>query len=220
MTPLDQPQHAWTRTLGDQPCIHPTAKIKPDCAFGAWTEVGERTHMAETTMGDYSYICNDGDVIYTTIGKFCSIAAQVRINPGNHPLERAALHHFTYRSALFELGEDDPSFFDWRRQSHVTIGNDVWIGHGVTVMPGVTIGDGAAIGSGSVVTKDVEPFSVVVGVPGKVLRKRFDDETCEKLIRLKWWDWPHAHIKERLGDFRTLGAKAFADKYLENSSTA
>lgn len=204
---------AFSRKLGETPCIHPTASVK-DCSLGAWTEVGERTKLCETRVGDYSYICNDGDVIYTRIGKFCSIAAAARINPGNHPVERAALHHFTYRSALFDMGEDDGGFFDWRREQPVSIGNDVWIGHGVTIMPGVTIGDGAAIGSGAVVTKDVEPFTIVVGVPGKPLRKRFDDETCEKMARLKWWDWPHHVIKERLADFRALGAVAFANKYL------
>lgn len=211
MTIAEKPFH---RALGQHPCIHPTAEVKGDCRLGAWTEVGARTKLAETAFGDYSYICSDGDVIYTTVGRFCSFAAQVRINPGNHPLDRAALHHFTYRSALFDLGEDDPSFFDWRRESHVIIGNDVWIGHGVTVMPGVTIGDGAAIGSGAVVTKDVEPFTVVVGVPAKPVRKRFDDETCALLTDLKWWDWPHAVIKERLDDFRSLDARTFAVKYL------
>jgi len=203
-----------SRNQGALPGIHPTASVKEDCHLGAWTEVGERTTLAETRMGDYSYICNDGEVIYTTIGKFCSIAAQARINPGNHPLDRAALHHFTYRSAQFELGDDDPDFFEWRRSSPVIIGNDVWIGHGVTVMPGVTIDDGAAIGSGAVVTKDVEPFAVVVGVPAKPVRKRFDDETCAKLAALQWWEWPHDMIRERLGDFRTMLAGAFADKYL------
>lgn len=204
----------WSRKLGQTPCIHPSATVKDDCRLGAWTEVGARTKLAETVMGDYAYICNDGEVIYTTIGRFCSIAAQARINPGNHPLDRAALHHFTYRSALFELGEEDPGFFEWRRQSPVTIGNDVWVGHGVTVMPGVTIGDGAAIGSGAVVTRDIAPFTVTVGVPARPLRKRFDDETCTKLSALKWWDWPHDLIRERMGDFRTLGAAAFSDKYL------
>jgi len=165
----------FSRTLGEQPCVHPTARVK-DTSFGAWCEVQERTKLTETVMGDYSYICGDGEVIYTDIGKFCSIASHVRINPGNHPLDRAALHHFTYRSEMFELGEDDPDFFDWRRQSKVTIGNDVWIGHGVTVMPGVSIGDGAAIGSGAVVTRDVEAFTVVVDGPAKALRKRVDDE--------------------------------------------
>lgn len=202
------------RELGQAPCIHPTARVGEGCQIGAWSEIGERTKLSEVTMGDYSYICNDGDMIYTTVGRFCSIAAHARINPGNHPLERAALHHFTYRSDIFDLGEEDPSFFDWRRESHVTIGNDVWVGHGVSVMPGITIGDGAAIGSGAVVTKDVEPFTIVVGVPSKPVRKRFDEETCAKLSALKWWDWPHDVLKKRMKDFRALDAASFADKYL------
>jgi len=197
-----------------RPNIHPMADVQDSCTLGQWTEVGPRTKLVEVTLDDYAYICNDGDVIYATIGKFCSIASHVRINPGNHPMERAALHHFTYRSRQFDLGEDDPAFFDWRRTSHVTIGNDVWVGHGATVMPGVTIGDGAVIGSGAVVTKNVEPFSVVAGVPAKVLRKRFNDETCQKLSALKWWDWPHEVLKERLPSFRELEAEAFADRYL------
>ena len=202
----------FSRTLGEQPCVHPTARVK-DTTLGAWCEVQERTKLAETVMGDYSYICGDGEVIYTEIGKFCSIASHARINPGNHPLDRAALHHFTYRSEMFDLGDDDPSFFDWRRESKVTIGNDVWIGHGVTVMPGVNIGDGAAIGSGAVVTRDVEPFSVVVGVPAKPVRKRFDDETIAGLQALRWWDWSQDMLRERMGDFRKLGASEFVEKY-------
>jgi len=202
----------FSRTLGTQPCVHPTACVK-DTSLGAWCEVQERTKLTETVMGDYSYICGDGEVIYTDIGKFCSIASHARINPGNHPLDRAALHHFTYRSEMFDLGDDDPSFFDWRRESKVTIGNDVWIGHGVTVMPGVNIGNGAAIGSGAVVTRDVEPFTVVVGVPAKPVRKRFDDETIADLQALRWWDWSQDMLRERMGDFRKLGASEFVKKY-------
>jgi len=202
----------FSRTLGEQPCVHPSARVK-DTSFGAWCEVQERTKLTETVMGDYSYICGDGEVIYTDIGKFCSIASHARINPGNHPLDRAALHHFTYRSEMFDLGDDDPSFFDWRRESKVTIGNDVWIGHGVTVMPGVNIGNGAAIGSGAVVTRDVEPFTVVVGIPAKPVRKRFDDETIAGLQALHWWDWSQDMLRERMGDFRKLGASEFVKKY-------
>lgn len=201
-----------TGRLGLEPCIHPTAQVV-DSTLGAWCEVQERTKLTETKMGDYSYICADGDVIYTEMGKFCSMASHVRINPGNHPLDRAALHHFTYRSEMFGLGEKDPTFFDWRREAKVTIGNDVWIGHGVTVMPGVTIGDGAAIGSGAVVTRDVDPFTVVVGVPAKPVRKRFDDETIAGLQDIRWWDWSHDMLREGLDDFRSLGASEFVKKY-------
>jgi hypothetical protein len=124
------------KNLGLDPVIDPTAFVR-DSQLGAYTEIGARTKVAETTMGDYSYIVNDGDVIYSTIGKFCSIAAQVRINPGNHPMWRASQSHFTYRASAYFPGEaDESAFFDWRRAHHVTIGHDVWIGHGVVILAG------------------------------------------------------------------------------------
>ena len=85
------------KQLGPEPFIHPTAKVR-DSRFGAYCEVGARTKVAESSFGDYSYVVNDADIIYSEIGRFCSIAAQTRINPGNHPLDRVALNHFTYRS--------------------------------------------------------------------------------------------------------------------------
>jgi phosphonate metabolism protein (transferase hexapeptide repeat family) len=158
--------------LGSEPLVHPTASVR-DSRFGAYCEVMAGTTVAESSLGDYSYVARNSDIIHTTTGRFCSIAAQVRLNPGNHPLERVALNHFTYRSAAYGLGEDDAGFFEWRSDHAVTLGHDVWIGHGVTVLPGVRLGNGAAIGAGAVVTKDVPPFAIVVGVPGRVLRFRF-----------------------------------------------
>jgi phosphonate metabolism protein (transferase hexapeptide repeat family) len=200
------------KTLGIAPAIDPTAEVR-DSQFGAYCEVGPRTKVAETVFGDYSYVANDSDIIYATLGKFCSIAAQVRINPGNHPLDRVALNHFTYRSSAYGLGEDDPAIFDWRRGDHCTLGHDVWIGHGAVVLPGVSIGTGAAIGAGAVVTRDVPDFAIAVGVPARVLRLRFPPEIVAALHRIAWWDWPHARLGEALGDFRALGAAAFCAKY-------
>jgi phosphonate metabolism protein (transferase hexapeptide repeat family) len=200
------------KRLGADPLIHPTASVR-DSRFGAYCEVMERTSVAESSFGDYSYVARDSDVIYTTVGKFCSIAAQVRLNPGNHPLERVALNHFTYRSSAYGMGEDDAGFFDWRRSHAVTLGHDVWIGHGVVVLPGVSLGHGAAIGAGAVVTKDVPPFAIVVGVPGRVLRFRFPPEIVVSLERMCWWDWPHDVLRDRLADFRTLDARTFCRRY-------
>ncbi len=83
-----------TKTLSPAPLIHPTADVL-DCALGAYTEVGARTALLEVTLADYSYVVNDSNIVYTTIGKFCSIAAMTRINPGNHPMQRASQSHFT-----------------------------------------------------------------------------------------------------------------------------
>lgn len=198
--------------LGDAPSIHPTARVR-DSRFGRYCEVGAGTRVAETGFGDYSYVAGGSDIIYAEIGRFCSIAAAVRINPGNHPLDRVALNHFTYRSAAYGLGDDDAAFFDWRRSHKVTLGHDVWIGHGAVILPGVTLGTGCAIGAGAVATKDVPPFAIVVGVPGRVLRYRFPPEIVARLLALAWWDWPHVRLGEALQDFRTLDAAAFCKKY-------
>jgi hypothetical protein len=91
------------------------------------------------------------------------------------------------------------------------IGNDVWIGHGVTIMPGVSIGTGAVIGAGAVVTKDVEPYQIVVGVPARPIRKRFSEEVITQLLDIAWWDWDRATLEARFDDFYDLDA--FIKKY-------
>lgn len=184
-----------------------------DSQLGRYVEVGERTRVAESAMGDYSYVVNDSDIAYASIGKFCSIASHVRINPGNHPLDRVALNHFTYRSSAYGLGEDDPAVFGWRRSKPVALGPDVWVGHGAILLPGVTVGAGAAIGAGAVVTKDVPAFAVAVGNPARVIRFRFPEAVQAALLRVAWWDWPHAKLRECLPEFRALGAEEFCARH-------
>ena len=199
--------------LSERPRIDPTAHVHQS-TLGGWTSVGARTTINETVMGDYSYVVNDRSIIYSQIGKFCSIASHTRLNPGNHPLDRAALHHFTYRSLSYQLGpEDDATFFDWRRSHQVTLGHDVWIGHGAVILPGVTIGTGAGVGAGAVVSKDVPPFAVVAGVPAKVIRYRFDERLREALMKIAWWDWSRERLSAALPDFRGLGIQEFVEKY-------
>jgi len=199
--------------LSIEPAIHPTANVR-ESSLGAWTAVGARTTIAESSMDDYSYVVNDSSIIYSEIGKFCSIAAHTRINPGNHPLDRVALHHFTYRSRGYQLaGEDDHGFFDWRRSHKVVLGHDVWIGHGAVILPGVCIGTGAAIGAGAVVSKDVPDFAIAVGVPARVIRYRFPDKLQEELLELAWWNWDRAKLALALPDFRNLCIEDFLAKY-------
>jgi phosphonate metabolism protein (transferase hexapeptide repeat family) len=211
LTPHTDPDTA-SKQLGDLPDIHRTASVR-DSTFGRFCEVGARTKVAECSFGDFSYVVNDSDIIYTDVGKFCSIAAHTRINPGNHPVERVAMNHFTYRSSAYGLGNDDPAFFDWRRSFRCRLGHDVWLGHGVVVLPGVSMGNGAVAGAGAVVTKDVPAFAIVVGNPARVLRYRFPPDLVSALELIAWWDWPHERLAAAMADFRGLDVNAFCQKY-------
>ncbi|HZY37050.1 MAG TPA: DapH/DapD/GlmU-related protein [Mucilaginibacter sp.] len=198
-------------SLGEEPFIHPTCVIR-DSTVGAWTALYANTWLVESSFGDYSYTAGNVQIIYSDVGKYCSIANSVRINPGNHPQWRVTQHHMTYRRKHYKLGdEDDKEFFQWRRDHRCKIGHDVWIGHGAVVMPGVSIGTGAVIGSGAVVTKDIGPYEVAVGVPAKVIKKRFDDATIEKLLASEWWDWDRETLEKNFDDLLSL--EVFLDKH-------
>jgi phosphonate metabolism protein (transferase hexapeptide repeat family) len=199
--------------LSERPLIHPTAEVTAS-TIGRYTEIDERCAVNESSIGDYSYLIRDCEVWATTIGKFANIASHVRINATNHPTWRATQHHFTYRAHdYWPDAEREESFFDWRRADRVNIGHDVWIGHGAIILPGVTIGNGAVIGSGAVVTKDVAAYTIVGGVPARLIKRQFPIEIGERLDQLAWWDWSHERLRAALEDFRTLPIDAFLDKH-------
>lgn len=157
-------------------------------------------------VGDYTYYDDpDGvenfekNVLYhfdfigdrLIIGRFSQIAAGVKciMNGGNHPVNGFSTFPFKiFGHEWSGVPLDAPNKGD------TVIGNDVWIGHGATLMPGVAIGDGAMIASQSVVTKDVQPYSVVGGNPAQLIRMRFDEDVIDKLLGLRWWDWPFEKI--------------------------
>ncbi|MEZ8822936.1 DapH/DapD/GlmU-related protein [Vibrio amylolyticus] len=195
-----------SQALSPEPSVAKSSKLH-NTQLGRWTEISDRCILNNVRVGDYSYIQNDSNLMFTEVGKFTSIAASVRVNPSNHPWWRPTLHHFTYRPGKFGLGESDTTLddevFSWREEDKVIIGHDVWIGHGAIILPGVTIGNGSIVGAGSVVTKDVPDYSIVVGNPAKVLRPRFEDNSFgERLNRLAWWDWDDDKIAQALPLFQ------------------
>ena len=200
------------REMRPEPEVHESAVVERT-EMWPWTVIGPHCLVADSIIRDYAYAVGDNQIHNADIGKFCNIATGVRINPTNHPMWRASLHHFTYRSRSHHMGADDPEIFAWRRSTPVAIGPDVWIGHNAILLPGVTVGAGAVIGAGAIVTRPVPAYTIVAGNPARVIRRRVDEATEAAFLRIAWWDWPHDRLAAALPDFRALDAAAFAAKY-------
>lgn len=196
-----------------QTLVSASARLR-ETSLGLSCEILERSNVEYAELGDFSYLGNDCMVADATIGRFCAIAAHVRIGAPNHPHRRPSQHRFTYCPEYYDRAQQrDHAFFAARREARVVIGNDVWIGHGVTVLPGVRIGDGAILAAGAVVTRDVEPYMIVGGIPARRLKKRFPPEIAASLQRIAWWDWPLERIMTHLPDFQSEDIAAFCRKW-------
>ena len=169
---------------------------RPNIIVGDYTfydDEEDPTNFEKNIKYHYDFI---GDKLI--IGRFCQIAQNVKflMNGIFHN------HHYltAYPFAIFdkEIAEQHPASLVFPNKGDTVIENDVWIGYNATIMPGVHIGNGAIIGTGALVTKDVPDYAIVGGNPAKIIRMRFDELTCEKLLKLKWWNWDINKIVEHI----------------------
>jgi phosphonate metabolism protein (transferase hexapeptide repeat family) len=206
-------RHSPSASRDGSPRVHATAQLR-DCVLGRFTDVAERVVMAECELGDYSYVERGAEAIYTTIGKFCAIASNSRLNALNHPIDRVTQHKISYRPNEYFVGAKiDKVFRERRQKDRVVIGHDVWIGHGAVVMPGISIGHGAVVAASAVVTRDVEPYAIVAGVPARRIKWRFAKSIRERITVLAWWDWEHDKLGAAVADMQQLAIQDFLKRY-------
>lgn len=184
-------------------------------AFGALRVVDDRDDsrsrlVMEQVLGvrigalTYGAYAMDGRIAPgTSIGAYCSVAPGVRLGGSNHPLRYVSTHAFLYMGNRGFVAEDDAELVP-RLNPPVLIEDDVWLGANAIVLAGVTVGRGAVVGAGAVVTEDVPPYAIVVGVPARARSKRFSDEEIEALLDIDWPAWDRDTIRQRLDDFRDV----------------
>lgn len=199
--------------LSEDPYVHPDCEIT-DADFGRFVEIGRGSRVAHSRIGDYSYCDRYCDIANADVGRFVNIASFVRIGATDHPLDRASLHHFMYRSdSYWGDAAPDEDWFAYRGTRRAKLGHDTWIGHDAQIKPEVSIGHGAVVASGAIVTTDVDPYTIVAGVPARPIRSRQPPEIADRLIALGWWDWEHDRLRDALEDFRNLEAEEFLEKH-------
>jgi len=176
-----------------------------NCKFANYNTIYKFSRLRNTDLDNYSYIARNCQIYNTSIGKYTCIGPFVNTGMGAHPSGDFVSSHPLFYSTLGQssgLVIVEKNLFD--EFPRTKIGNDVWIGSNVNIKYGVTIGDGAIIGTGAVVTKDVEPYSIVGGVPAKIIRYRFTKEQIEFLIAFKWWDKDLEWIKSNKDFFQNI----------------
>lgn len=204
-------------------CYKKNVTFKSGCVLGRKSKfegnnvIGQNT-LFSGTLGRGSYI-GDNSSLSGKVGRYCSISNNVNVVCGRHPTNTYVSTHPCFFSKRKQAGFSYVSenlFNEFIYADHennsVSIGNDVWIGYGALIMEGVKIGDGSIIGACSLVTHDVQPYTIVGGIPAKTIKKRFDDNEIEFLLKYKWWDLPEDWIRKNVMDFSDI--KKFMHKHM------
>lgn len=181
--------------------------------------INHNTTITSSYLGFGSYVANDSKIAKTRIGRYTSIGPKVICIFGNHPTKQFVSTHPSFFSTLGQVGftytkkqlfEEFSNPIIEGSPYTISVGNDVWIGADVRILDGVKIGDGAIIAAGSVVTKNIEPYSIVGGVPAKLIRYRFSEDQIRFLLQFKWWDRPqewiaaNAHLFQDIEKFKAV----------------
>lgn len=182
--------------------------------FGEHVGIQRNAMIYSSEFGRYTYTGKNFTSWHCKVGAFCSISWNVSIGGANHDYNRVTTHSFLYNKE-FGLLEGEPVYD--RFSDECVVGNDVWIGCNVCICRGVKIGNGAVIGSGAVVTHDVEPYTIVAGVPAKIIKKRFSDDIIKILQKSNWWDLPADVIKSNVHLFGAEPTIEIAEKIYDIS---
>lgn len=167
------------------------------------SRIARNVKVFHSRIGEYSYVGRRSSLIHASVGKYCSISGNVVIGLGNHTLDRLSTSPiFTERHNGTGYSWIDADVNGIKKYKPVEIGNDVWIGARVVIVGGVKVGDGAVIGAGAVVTKDIPAFAIAAGVPARIIRYRFPENTIAKLKEISWWNYPEDVLQQNIDLFQ------------------